>query len=233
MIPIRDINPTHRTPVVTWAIIAINLGLFFYLSQHGSAAEELIWRFGLVPQVLSELPLGSFRSEGGSLGGLVTPVTSMFLHGSWLHVLSNMWFLHVFGDNIEDALGRPRYVAFYLLTGLAAAASQLLIDPLSDIPMVGASGAISGVLGAYVLLYPSARVVTFLPPFFFVEVPAFLFLLFWFVMQFVGFATMVNADDAGGVAWAAHLGGFVAGALLVRLLRPKCDSHPWEERAYP
>jgi len=217
VLPIRDINPIRRTPWITWALIGLNLSIFVYEWSLGAEADAFVWRFGLVPQVLSELPLSVPRSEGGALGALITPFSSMFLHGSWLHVISNMWFLHVFGDNIEDALGRARFVLFYLGTGLVAAACQLFYDPGSDLPMVGASGAVSGILGAYVVLYPRARVVAFVPPLFFVELPAVLFLLIWFLMQFIGLAMMGDSGDAGAIAWSAHLGGFASGWASLRV----------------
>jgi membrane associated rhomboid family serine protease len=160
-----------------------------------------------------------FLTQDLRIGGLATPFTSMFIHGGWLHLLGNMWFLHIFGDNVEDALGRARYVMFYVLCGLLAAVGQILIDPESKIPMVGASGAIAGVLGAYYRLFPRARVVTLIPIFFFItvrELPAVFFIVLWFAMQLLeGLGSLGNAAQGGGVAFFAHIGGFLGGLLLV------------------
>jgi membrane associated rhomboid family serine protease len=151
--------------------------------------------------------------------------TSMFMHGGWLHLIGNMLFLYVFGDNIEDRLGHLRYLLFYLLAGLGAAFTQIFINPVSQIPMVGASGAIAGVLGAYILLFPTARILTLIPIFFFiqlVELPAYLFLGIWFIMQLVsGMLSLGIGADAGGVAWWAHIGGFATGAVLLVFLKSR------------
>jgi len=166
------------------------------------------------------------RMAGGALGSWVTPFTSMFLHGGVLHVGLNMLFLHVFGDNVEDVLGRARFLAFYVLCGLGAVVGQVLVDPDSTVPMIGASGAISGVLAAYVTLFPHARVVTLIPIFIFihfVELPAAIFIVLWFLLQLVqGYLALgMIAEGAGGVAWFAHIGGFLAGLVCVRLMYPK------------
>jgi membrane associated rhomboid family serine protease len=219
VIPLWDRNETRRRPVVTYLIFAANLALYAYTATlPGLEAEHFVERFGLVPRVLTGDGLLVLRSQGGGLGALVTPLTSMFLHGSALHVGSNLLFLHVFGDNVEDALGRGRYLAFYLLSGLAAAATQVLADPTSATPMIGASGAISGVLAAYVLLYPGARVVTLTPIFLVLELPALVFIFLWFGLQLVsGLTSLGEAGPGGGVAWFAHIGGFGAGFALVYL----------------
>ncbi len=219
MIPIRDMNPTRRRPVVTYALIAINLVVFLGEYALGSdSMQRITYRFGVVPNMLL---------HSGHPGSWVTPLTSMFMHGGWLHVLGNMWFLHVFGDNVEDALGRVRYLLFYFACGLAAVAAQVAIDPYSQVPMVGASGAIAGVLAGYVMLFPRQRVLTLVPIFFifFVEIPAVFFIFVWFGYQLLmGFTAIGSLDrNMGGVAFFAHIGGFLAGLLLVRLLRQKAN----------
>ena len=222
MLPLRDINPTRRRPVVTWALIALSAAVFAYeLSLSAEAATVMLTRYGVVPSVLTGGGLFLPRSEGGSLGALVTPITSMFLHAGGLHLLGNMWFLHVFGDNVEDELGRPQFLLFYLGAGFGAALFQVLVEPSSLIPMVGASGAISGVLAAYVVRHPRALVLTLVPiPLaLFVEVPAFVFVFVWFALQLLsGFLS--NQDFvSGGVAWWAHVGGFLVGLFAILLHR--------------
>jgi membrane associated rhomboid family serine protease len=206
VLPLRDINPTHRTPVLTYLLIALNLAVYVY--QGMLLSEEQNWLFvqqhGVVPQHL-------FSGYGPALS---TPFTSMFMHGGFWHFAMNMWFLHVFGDNVEDSLGHVRYVTLYFVSGLAAVLAHALIDTTSQLPLVGASGAIAGVLGAYILLHPRARVITWVF-IFIIEVPAFFFLAIWFGMQvFSGFGTLGNGGQAG-VAFFAHVGGFVAGVLFV------------------
>ncbi|MGB5548160.1 MAG: rhomboid family intramembrane serine protease, partial [Polyangiales bacterium] len=187
MIPIRDINHTRRTPVVTWAIIGANLLVFMLsLSLDRAETETLVMRFGVIPDVIVNGNWTAPRIDGGALGSWVTPYTSMFLHGGLLHLGSNMLFLHVFGDNVEDVLGRGRFLLFYVLCGLGAVLVQVLVDPDSVVPMIGASGAISGVLAGYMTLFPHARVVTLIPIFIFIhfmEVPAAIFIVLWFVLQ--------------------------------------------------
>ncbi len=227
MIPIRDLNQTRRTPVVTWTLIAANVLIFVAsLSLGSDGAETVVMRFGVIPDVLVNGNWTSPRAAGGALGSWVTPVTSMFLHGGLLHLGSNMLFLHVFGDNVEDVLGRGRFLWFYLLCGLGAVAGQIVVDPTSMVPMIGASGAISGVLAGYVTLFPHARVVTLIPIFIFIhfmEVPAGIFIVLWFVLQLVqGYLSLgMIADGAGGVAWFAHIGGFLAGLVCIRFLYKK------------
>lgn len=225
MIPLRDLNPTRRRPFVTWALIAVNVGVWLYQFSLGPEMISFVHEWGAVPYHLT---------EGGKLGIYLTPLTSMFMHGGWVHLIGNMWFLHVFGDNIEDELGHERYLLFYLVAGLGAVALQTAIDPSSQTPMVGASGAIAGVLGGYMMLHPRARVLTMVPIVFFVhfvELPAFLFLFVWFGLQLMqGFLSLGVADGAaGGVAFFAHIGGFVVGLVLVRLLRmPQSQRGPIE-----
>jgi membrane associated rhomboid family serine protease len=236
MIPIRDHNRTARRPVVTYLLIAANVAVFLYqLSLEATvgpeAVDAFIERFGVIAHHLVRGDL-ALRSQGGTLGSLITPVTYLFLHGGLMHILGNMWFLHVFGDNVEDSLGRGRYIAFYVLCGLAAAFTQVAIDPTSRIPLVGASGAIAGVLAGYVTLYPHARVIT-LVFLFFIEVPAFVFIFVWFGMQLLnGTAALGSAySQTGGIAFFAHIGGFVAGLVLIRLFRRKTPK-AGERRVY-
>jgi len=227
VIPIRDLNQTRRTPVVTWALIAANVLIFVgSLSVGAEGAEALVMRFGVIPDVLVNGSWTSPRAAGGALGSWVTPFTSMFLHGGVLHLGSNMLFLHIFGDNVEDVLGRGRFLVFYLLCGLGAVVGQILVDPTSMVPMIGASGAISGVLAGYVTLFPHARVVTLIPIFIFIhfmEVPAGVFIVLWFVLQLVqGYLSLgMIAEGAGGVAWFAHIGGFLVGLVSIRLFYKK------------
>lgn len=227
MIPIRDLNQTRRTPVVTWALIAANIAVFIgSLSLGERGAEAVVMRFGVIPDVIVHGSWSEPRGVGGALGSWITPFTSMFLHGGLLHLGSNMLFLHVFGDNVEDVLGRARFVLFYALCGLGAVVGQILVDPHSMVPMIGASGAISGVLAGYVTLFPHARVVTLIPIFIFIhfmEVPAGVFIVLWFILQLVqGYLSLgMIAEGAGGVAWFAHIGGFLAGLVCIRLLLSK------------
>ncbi len=227
MIPIRDINQTRRRPVVTWALIGVNVLIFVgSLSLGNTEAEALVMRFGVIPDVIVHGNWAVTRADGGALGSWVTVFTSMFLHGGLLHLGSNMLFLHVFGDNVEDVLGRGRFVLFYTLCGVGAVVGQILVDPNSMVPMIGASGAISGVLAGYLTLFPHARVVTLIPIFIFIhfmEVPAAIFIVLWFVLQLVlGYLSLgIIADGGGGVAWFAHIGGFLAGLACVRILYRK------------
>ena len=231
MIPYRDDNPTLATPVATLAIIAANVAVWVLVQGMG-ATEPLarsVCELGLIPgDFLGRLPAGYQINMGGGLACVVegtrrwyTPLTSMFLHGGWMHLIGNMWFLWLFGNNVEDSMGRMRYVAFYLLCGLAAALTQTFLSPSSGIPMVGASGAISGVMGAYVLLYPRVRVHTLivLIVFFFrVTLPAWVMLGYWFLLQLLGGAAAAGTET-GGVAFWAHVGGFAAGGFLIALFR--------------
>ena len=205
-------------------IIAACGGAFALELMAGARVEALIEGFGLIPgRFTAALQGGSQGSPGGGPDLTIeamTLVTSMFLHGGWMHVLGNLWFLHVFGDNVEDAMGHFRYPVFYLLTGLVAAGVHVALNPTSPVPTVGASGAISGIMGAYFVLYPRARVVTLVPIFFyitFINVPAVFFLGYWFLIQFLSGGAELAAGGAGsvgGTAWWAHIGGFGAGLLL-------------------
>jgi len=214
LFPIRDNIESRSLPLITWVIIALNVLVFLIELSAGSGIESFLQNYGLVPAY--------FFSHLGFGAGLHV-LSSMFLHAGWGHLIGNMWFLYIFGDNVEDRMGHLRYLAFYLITGLCAALTQTFITPNSQIAMVGASGAISGVLGAYMLFYPNARVLTVVPAGSYsrsAEVPAIFFLGLWFVMQlFTGILPIATGvvQDVGGVAFWAHVGGFISGALLAKL----------------
>jgi membrane associated rhomboid family serine protease len=217
VLPLRDLNPTRTRPTVTVALIAANLAVWI-LYELPTGLEAAVNDFGLHPCEID----GSCREVGH--GWIVTSFTSMFMHGGWAHVLGNMLFLWIFGNNVEEAMGHLRFLAFYALGGLAAAFSQaavtLAFGSTADgrIPSVGASGAIAAVLGAYIVLYPRALVLTWIVPIFFFPLPAILFLGFWFVLQLViGTSSLTAPEAGGGVAYFAHIGGFAFGALLVGL----------------
>lgn len=210
MIPIRDLTPSQGRPWVTWSLIGVNVAVFTFQWALGTDGEEqLIRGYGLVPAALL---------SGASSGSWITPLTHMFLHGGVVHVAANMWFLHIFGDNVEEALGRWRYLAFYVLCGLAAATLQVAMDPSSTVPMVGASGAIAGVLGAALLLFPRGRVLTLVPVVFFIELPSVVFIVVWFGLQLAEVLLHLRheATAQGGVAFFAHIGGFVTGLALAK-----------------
>jgi rhomboid family protein len=215
MIPLRDTVPSSRVPVVNYAIIAINVVVFLYEVSLGSDADRFIRVHGLVPRDFA----------------FSTLLTSMFIHGGWAHIFGNMLYLYIFGDNVEDRLGHGRYLLFYLLCGVAAGGAQAISAPDSRMPMVGASGAIAGVSGAYFLFFPSARVVTLVPIFLFlqvIEIPAVFFLLIWFFWQLAsGVASIGTRGGMGGVAFWAHVGGFVAGMVLGPVLRERTPSVRW------
>jgi len=214
MIPLRDTVRSSTTPVVTYSLIATCSAVFLYEVWLGEGADSFIQRFALIPSSAYRTLLhGEFSVPVG-----MTVLTSMFLHGGWMHLLGNMLYLYVFGDNVEDRVGHKGFLAFYLLSGVGAAAAEVISMPDSNTPVLGASGAISGVLGAYFLLYPRARVLTLIPliiVFPLVEISAFFFLGFWFVLQFVQAAASSATNMTGGVAWWAHAGGFVVGAVLL------------------
>jgi len=208
MFPLKDTQPSYTRPVVTIALIAANLLVFlFEFSLGPETRNALIEYFGLVPDHLR----------------LSSILTSMFLHGGWMHVLGNMWFLWIFGDNIEDLLGHTKYLAFYLLCGVAAALGQVISSPYSTVPMVGASGAIAGVMGAYLIKFPRSRILTLVFILFFIttiEIPAPVMLAYWFIIQlFSGLGSIARTHvSEGGVAFFAHVGGFLAGMLLIKLM---------------
>jgi membrane associated rhomboid family serine protease len=224
MIPLRDDQPCFSTPFVTWFLIGINVLVFlFELSigfQSRADLNALMAQFGVVPSHSIGLLTGT--PVFAPLAAILPIFTSMFLHASWSHVLGNMLVLWIFGDNIEDHLGHFKYLVFYLLCGFAASFTHIVLNPNSLVPSVGASGAIAGVMGAYFVLFPRAKVLVWFPPIFLFKVPAWLMLGYWFVAQFIsGTATSIaSANEAagGGIAFWAHVGGFVAGVLLIKLL---------------
>ena len=227
MFPLRDENPTVRASLVTFLIVAVNAAVWVFV-QHLGADPHLsqsIWRFGAIPgELLGRVTPGMRIMDGKTLLAVLdgipdwrTAVTSMFMHADWMHIIGNMWFLLVFGDNVEDAMGPVRFAVFYILCGLAAVAAQIASDPGSTIPMVGASGAIGGIMGAYMRLYPRVRVQMLVFLGFFIRVipvPALFMLGYWFLLQL---ASGLMAPGVGGVAVWAHAGGFAAGFLLARL----------------
>ena len=213
MIPLRDVIPSRTTPVVTITLIALNaLAWLFEIALPADALPAFLRAFGVVP--------ADFR--------VATLVSAMFLHASWSHVMGNMWFLWIFGDNIEDRMGHARFVAFYLLCGVVATLGHIAMSPESLVPTIGASGAIAGVMGAYIVLFPQSRVLTLVPLIVFVEIvelPALLLLGFWFVLQLfsAGVGAIASSGDSGGIAFVAHVAGFVAGAAGVFAFRKRRD----------
>ena len=215
MIPIRDTIRSRTAPVVTLALIAVNVLVFLHEIALGPYVERFVYAYGLIPRRFVYWP-------GDPLDPLrfLPLLTSMFWHGGWAHLIGNMLYLWIFGDNVEDRLGHLRYLLFYLLAGAAAGLTHVVLGPTSNLPTVGASGAIAGVLGAYLVTYPRSRVLT-LVFIFFIEVPAFVYLVLWFVMQLLeGLGTLGMRVETGGVAVWAHIGGFVAGIVLVKLMQP-------------
>ena len=221
MFPIRDTVPRRHFPVMTFAIIAVNILVFMLeLSLPEKVQNDLIYLFGLVPARYAHPAWAEL--VGFPLDNYWPILTNLFLHGGWLHIIANMWFLYLFGDNVEDRMGPVRFLLFYLLAGAAANLVHFVVNHNSTMPVIGASGAIAGVMAAYLRLFPRARIITLVPvlffPFFF-EVPAPFFMLFWFFLQLLsGAASLAVAHSAGGIAWWAHVGGFVLGYLLVRPL---------------
>ena len=209
MFPLRDTQPSYSKPVVTVLLIVVNILVFlFEFSLDPFTRNAFISTYGMVPDHFT----------------VSSVFTSMFLHAGWLHVLGNMWFLWIFGDNIEDILGHAKFLLFYLLCGVVAALAQFLFDPFSRVPMIGASGAIAGVMGAYMVKFPRSRIVTFVFVFFFfstIDVPAWAMLIYWFILQLVGGFDSIAASlysRGGGTAFLAHVGGFIAGMVLIFLL---------------
>ena len=221
MIPLRDDNPSSIAPIVTIVLIVACVLMFLWeLSFGASGGERIIYALGVVPAVL--LGHGQLPAELMLVPAWATVFTSMFMHGGWMHLIGNMLYLWIFGDNVEDSMGHGRFIVFYLLCGVAAVYAQALPDPQSTVPMVGASGAISGVLGAYLLLYPHARVLVVIPFGFYLHpmrIPAGLVLALWFGLQLLSNA-MAQAGQ-GGVAFRAHIGGFVAGMLLIPIFKQR------------
>ncbi len=241
MIPLKDNIPSNTTPVVNYALLVM-CGVAFLLQLAASSGQEVVERYGMVPARLThpDQPLVVSKPVAVRRGPWIirqdverkmaeppfspflTLITCMFLHGGWMHLLGNMLFLYIFGDNVEDRLGHVGYVVFYLVSGVLSGLAHLLTDPSSVVPTIGASGAIAGVMGAYFLLYPHARVLTVIPIFFFLEfivLPAWLMLGFWFVIQLFQGSLAAATPGAGGVAWWAHIGGFAVGAGVVYVLR--------------
>ncbi len=236
MFPYRDENETQRSPYVTIAFIALNVVTWLLVQGAGATLPlaRSVCNLGLIPGELTGLvPPGARFPMGEGLVCVTDPgrqvshlVTSMFLHGSWMHLGGNMWFLWLFGNNVEDSMGRARFVVYYLLCGLAAAALQVAVSPSSGVPMVGASGAISGVMGGYLVLYPRVRVFAMVPIGFMLTsmaLPAWLMLVYWLGIQFVSGLTTIGQKEGGGVAFWAHVGGFVAGVVLVKLFARPAD----------
>jgi membrane associated rhomboid family serine protease len=237
MIPLKDDVPSRSLPFVTVGLIGLNLLVFLYQLSLGidsrgpdaGAAEAFVSEFGVTPCRLTQSCPGAPRIADDFPHPWVTIVTSMFLHGGLLHVGGNMLYLWIFGDNVEDTLGHTRFLVFYLTSGVAAAVGQTIVSPASTVPMIGASGAVSGVLGAYLLLFPHATILTLLMFGFFirfVHVPALIVLGFWIVLQLLnGYITFsaqaMGRGETGGVAWFAHIGGFLAGMVLLFLFRPR------------
>jgi membrane associated rhomboid family serine protease len=226
MIPLKDDNPTSNKPVVTYFIIILCVLVFLtQLSSIGYKSGELFYSYGLIPSVLmgsKELPLDLY-----AVPAYLTIFTSMFMHGGFMHLIGNMLYMWIFADNIEDSLGKSKFIIFYLLSGIGAAMTQVLIDTTSQVPMVGASGAIGGVLGAYLINHPNAKVLVLIPFGFFsqlIKIKALYVLGFWFILQFI--------STGGGVAYAAHIGGFISGIILILFLnkkmkRNKVKKGPW------
>jgi membrane associated rhomboid family serine protease len=215
MIPIRDTIPSRKYPVVTYGIITLNVFVYFIQTGLGPGLNRFVYFYGLVPARYSVDQIAAHFSTGQQLFSLVS---FMFLHGGFFHLLGNMWSLYIFGDNVEDRLGSLRYLFFYLLCGLASGISHLLINYHSNVPTIGASGAIAGVMGAYFIAFPGSKVLTLIPILiipYFIEVPAYLFLGIWFLFQFLSAAG--SQGTGGGIAWWAHIGGFVFGMLFLKL----------------
>jgi membrane associated rhomboid family serine protease len=220
MIPLKDNIPAQRLSVVNTALIVLNFGVFLYIFVGSGPEASIFHHYSLIPARVTGRAVAAHLSF---IERLIPFITHMFLHGGWLHVLGNMWSLWIFGDNVEDRLGHLRYFVFYLLCGVGAACMHVLLNLDSRIPTVGASGAVAGVMGAYLVLYPRARVLTLMPLFVFfpiVEIPAFFFLGLWFLMQFVNafFGFLGGAQALAGIAWWAHVGGFLTGIVLLGLM---------------
>ncbi len=216
MIPLKVNVPRSTTPLVNLFIISVNVVVFLYqASLDPRAGTAFAYTYGMVPARVELLLAG----HGVTLGHAFSPLlTSMFLHGGWLHLIGNMWFLWVFGDNIEDTLGHFNYLLFYLACGIGAGITHIVANLASTVPAVGASGAISGVMGAFIVLFPTSRVLTLVPLlilFFTVHIPAILFLGYWLLIQFLSGLSSMGMQTTGGTAWWAHVGGFILGAVLV------------------
>ncbi len=219
MIPLRDTQPSHTKPFVTVALILLNVAIFLYqFSLDPYELNFFLSHYGLVPA----------RFEWADV------LTGIFLHGGWMHLIGNMWFLWIYGDNVEEILGHARYLVFYLLCGFAASFLQILFHMESRVPMIGASGAIAGVMGAYIVKFPHSRITTLVPVFVFLttmEIPAYIILAYWFVIQFFsGIGSLGHSQlSQGGVAWFAHIGGFLAGIVLILVMRTRRRWSHWRD----
>lgn len=215
MIPLRDTQPSKCYPVVNTALIGVNVLIYLIQVSHGAGAGQFVYDYGLVPARYSLPQASQYFSAGQQVLSLVS---FMFLHGGFWHILGNMWSLYIFGDNVEDCLGPVRYLVFYLLCGIASGLTHLALNFYSNVPVIGASGAIAGVMGAYVLIHPRAKILTLIPLFFiplFFEIPAYFFLGIWFILQFVNAAG--SHAGTSGIAWWAHIGGFLSGMVLLKI----------------
>jgi membrane associated rhomboid family serine protease len=216
VIPLRDTQRSLTAPVVTVALIVVNALVFLHEIALGPYLERFVFAYGLIPRRFVYWPGAELDPRR-----FLPIFTSMFWHGGWLHLLGNMLYLWIFGDNVEDRLGHVRFIFFYLLAGMVAGLTQVALNPTSSLPTIGASGAIAGVLGAYLVTFPRSRVLTFFPPIWFFQLPAFAYLVFWFVLQLLeGVWSLGAPADTGGVAVWAHVGGFVAGVVLIKLMAP-------------
>ena len=219
MLPLKDDIPSYRKPIVTTLLIGINVLVFLYQFSLGPGVEGFVFKYGAIPYNITHL---GKVNHYASFPVPLTLFTAMFLHGGFLHLLGNMLYLWIFGDNVEDRLGRFKFILLYLISGLAASFSHILTSPKSTVPMIGASGAIAGVLGAYMVAFPYARVLTMVFFGFFVRIiriPAFFVLGFWFILQIIYALPSLGVQNVGGVAFFAHIGGFLAGILLFYILR--------------
>lgn len=222
MIPIRDSIKSATFPIISSLLILTNVLIFIWqLDFPRKEMLAFIQHYALIPAKISFAVL----NHPGDLAAYVPLLTNLFMHGGWMHLIGNMWYIQIFGDNVEDRLGSLRFLAFYLICGIAANITHILIDPASSIPTIGASGAVSGILGAYLVTFPHAKVLTLIPIFFFqlVEIPALIFLGFWFLMQLQS-GTLALMSAGTNIAWWAHIGGFVAGMILVKLFTPRRSS---------
>ena len=228
MLPLKDNIPAKNFPYVNIGLILINSAFFIYEMSYGPALDQLIFTLGFIPARF----IAQQRETLLNPAGVLPVFSSMFLHANLVHLISNMWMLWIFGDNVEDCMGHGRYLLFFLLCGIASVFTQTISNPQSVIPMVGASGAISGVLGAYIITYPKARILTLVPIvilFYIIELPAYFFLGFWFLIQLIqGSLYSLNSEQmaGGGVAWWAHVGGFAAGVMLLQVFRCKDWQRP-------
>ena len=238
MIPLKDDNPTYSKPVITYAILGICVLVFILqISSASYQSGKLFYSYGLIPAVLTghkQLP-----AEIAMIAPELTLITSMFMHGGFMHLIGNMLYLWIFADNIEDELGPVKFICFYLLSGIAAALTQVFLNTESTIPMIGASGAIGGVLGAYIVNHPKAKVIVLIPLGFFsqiVKIPALYVLGFWFILQFIN--SSLSSSEGGGVAYGAHIGGFIFGVVAILFFNkknkplhktPKKNINPWEQ----